>query len=99
MKCWLFPKTKIKEETITETVVDNPNKLKIKDLRVYDDVYIKVEDQLYIAWVVEKTENRLLLSYEINKKLQDMQFIIADLENQSVIKELNRVLILNKEDI
>lgn len=81
------------------TTINEENLRQIKDLKVYDDVYLKIDDTIYEAWVFEKTAKRILLNYTENSKMLDTQFIISEKENKTIIQENNRVLILNNKDL
>lgn len=71
----------------------------IKDLKVYDDVYLKINDTIYLGWVSEIGKNTLSIVYD-NEKMEpyEHQFIIKNLKNQKILVTRNATLILNKRD-
>lgn len=52
----LFPK---KKELLLNEITVDPLK-KIKDIQIYDDVYIQIDNQIYTAWVMQKISTQLL---------------------------------------
>lgn len=73
--------------------------LTIKDIKVYDDVFIKDESQTFNAWVMYKNINSIMVGYSNGDELKDYTFNIRGLWNKSIITEGNKILILNKEDL
>jgi len=81
-------------------VKDNiPETKQIKDLKVYDDVFIKIDNQIYSGWVTDISKNSLSICYEDKEYTPfEVRFIIKNLKNQSVIKNQNKTLIINQRD-
>lgn len=52
----LFPK---KKELLLNEITVDPLK-KIKDIQIYDDVYIQIDNQIYTAWVMQKNINSII---------------------------------------
>ena len=71
----------------------------IKDLKLYDDVYLKINDIIYLGWVSEIGKNTLSIVYD-NEKMEpyEHQFVIKNLKNQKILVTRKATLILNKRD-
>ena len=89
----------IKDEKVNEELIHSKY-LTIEDLKVFDDLYLKMDNKIYEAWVTEKKSKKILICYtDDENKLQEIGFIIDNLLNKSIITENNRMLIINKKDI
>lgn len=88
----LFPKKK--EPLLNEITVD-PLK-KIKDIQIYDDVYIQINNQIYTAWVMKKNINSIIIGYTIGEDIKEYTFNIRGMWNKTQVIQDNKMLILNK---
>lgn len=88
----LFPK---KKELLLNEITVDPLK-KIKDIQIYDDVYIQIDNQIYTAWVVQKNINSIIIDYTIGEDFKEYTFNIRGMWNKTQIIQDNKMLILNK---
>ena len=71
----------------------------IKDLKLYDDVYLKINNSIYEGWICEIGKNTLSVIYDNDQKeLCECRFIIKNLNHQKVITNRNITLIINQKD-
>ena len=67
----------------------------LKDIKQYDDVQIKIEDNIYEGWVVEKKENMVFIVYtDSSGRLIDATFIITRPYNRNRLEQSGKTLIL-----
>lgn len=69
---------------------------KIKDIQIYDDVYIQIDNQIYTAWVMQKNINSIIIGYTIGEDFKEYTFNIRGMWNKTQIIQDNKMLILNK---
>lgn len=65
----------------------------IKDLDVFDDVWVKDEDEIYYGWIFEITRRHITVVYDNAKR--DYKFHIEKQSKQTEIKQDNKVLYCN----
>lgn len=94
--CLKFRKKSKQPEEVKEQIVPNSERIKIKDVRVYDDVFIRVCGDLRHAWVTGIDNETLSVCYG---NMEEADFCIKGHELLSTVVEGNKILILNKEDI
>ena len=94
---WLKKIFGIKEEP---TIVENLKSLKnISQIKQFDDVWIKIDNNIYEGWVTENKENIVYIVYtDDNNKLQDAVFRIERPLTRTTIICNNKTLILNKSE-
>lgn len=81
-----------KKPIVSEPVV---NLTQLNDIKQYDDVQIKIGDNIYEGWVVEKKENVVFIVYTDNSgKLIDTTFTITRPYNRSRLEQSGKTLIL-----
>lgn len=88
----LFPK---KKELLLNEITVDPLK-KIKDIQIYDDVYIQIDNQIYTARVMQKNINSIIIGYTIGEDFKEYTFNIRGMWNKTQIIQDNKMLILNK---
>ena len=66
----------------------------IKDLDVFDDVWIKDEDEIYYGWIFEITRRHITVVYDNAKR--DYKFYIEKQSKQTQIEQDNKILYCNK---
>jgi hypothetical protein len=49
---------------------------KIKDIQIYDDVYIQIDNQIYTACVMQKNINSIIIGYTIGEDFKEYTFNI-----------------------
>lgn len=81
---------------------DNQENVKVfktlETVQIFDDVWVKEDNKLYDAWVCNKT-NGIITVVVNNDVLEEQTFHIKRPLNVSVLKENNKVLMLEKEAI
>ena len=68
----------------------------IKDLDVFDDVWIKENDEIYYGWVYEISRRHITVVYDDAKK--DYKFQIIKPLTNTQIEQDNKVLFCNKPE-
>ena len=83
-----------------------PNPVKIPEKNIlaniaqFDNVWIKLDNNIFEGWVVERVNNTVYTVYsDSDNKLQDATFTISRPLNRTTLEQNNKVLILNKDDI
>ena len=71
----------------------------IKDIKIYDDVYIKINNQVYNAWVMSKNINSIIVGYSIDDRFEEYTFNIRGMWNKTQVIQKDFVLILNQADL
>ena len=66
----------------------------VKDLDVYDDVWIKEGNDVYYGWIYEITRRHVTVVYDNAKR--DYKFYIEKQSKQSQIEQDNKILYCNK---
>lgn len=66
----------------------------IKDLDVFDDVWVKDEDEIYYGWIFEITRRHITVVYDNAKR--DYKFYIEKQSKQTQIEQDNKILYCNK---
>lgn len=67
----------------------------LNDIKQYDDVQIKIGDNIYEGWVVEKKENVVFIVYTDNSgRLIDTTFTITRPYNRNRLEQSGKTLIL-----
>lgn len=88
-----------KKEPILE-IIDIPPNITINDLKMFDDIYVKINSNVYKGWVINKTVNIVAICYEgDDKKLHEMSFNIKGLYSETIVTNMGNSLILNKKDV
>ena len=78
-------------------IVSKPivNLTQLNDIKQYDDVQIKIGDNIYEGWVVEKKENVVFIVYtDSSGRLIDTTFIITRPYNRNRLEQSGKTLIL-----
>lgn len=83
-----------KKELLSNEIVKSLRK--IKDIQIYDDVYIQIDNQIYTAWVMQKNINSIIIGYTIGEDFKEYTFNIRGMWNKTQIIQDNKMLILNK---
>lgn len=65
----------------------------VKDLDVFDDVWIKENNEIYYGWIYEITRRHITAVYDNAKR--DYKFHIEKQSKQTEIKQDNKVLYCN----
>ena len=87
-------KKKVEEPTLS------PSKVTISDIKVFDDVYVKIKDDILPGWITERNGNRItVLCENKDKTIFETGFTIKRPLDRDFIDEENKVLYLNKEAI
>lgn len=68
----------------------------IKDLDVFDDVWVKDEDEIYYGWIFEITRRHITVVYDNAKR--DYKFHIEKQSKQTQIEQDNKTLYCNKPE-
>ena len=85
-------KKKVEEPTSTLS------KVTISDIKVFDDVYVKIKDKILPGWVTERKGNKIMVLCENDDKtIFETAFTITRPLDRDFINEENKVLYLNKE--
>jgi len=66
----------------------------VKDLDVFDDVWVKEGNDIYYGWVYEITRRHVTVVYDNAKR--DYKFYIEKQSKQSQIEQDNKILYCNK---
>ena len=83
-----------------ETIVKTIPKKVLSDLNVYDDVWIKDNNNIYEGWVIERSKKFISVIYsDSENKLQDIKFLIDRPLDRSIIKYCNFFIYLNKSEL
>lgn len=78
-------------------IVSKPivNLTQLNDIKQYDDVQIKIGDNIYEGWVVEKKENVVFIVYtDSSGRLIDTTFTIIRPYNRNRLEQSGKTLIL-----
>lgn len=94
LKHWLSFLFLKKKELPSNEIVKSLRK--IKDIQIYDDVYIQIDNQIYTAWVMQKNINSIIIGYTIGEDFKEYTFNIRGMWNKTQIIQDNKMLILNK---
>lgn len=68
----------------------------VKDLDVFDDVWIKEGNDIYYGWVYEITRRHVTVVYDNAKR--DYKFYIEKQSKQTQIEQDNKTLYCNKPE-
>lgn len=68
----------------------------VKDLDVFDDVWIKEGNDIYYGWVYEITRRHVTVVYDNAKR--DYKFYIEKQSKQTQIEQDNKILYCNKPE-
>lgn len=66
----------------------------VKDLDVFDDVWVKEGNDVYYGWIYEITRRHVTVVYDNAKR--DYKFYIEKQSKQSQIEQDNKILYCNK---
>lgn len=87
-------KKNVEEPTLT------PFKATISDIKVFDDVYVRINGDVLSGWVTERNGNKIIVLCENkDKTIFETDFTIKRPLDRDYIDEENKVLYLNKEAI
>lgn len=87
-------KKNVEEPTLT------PSKAFISDIKVFDDVYVRINGDVLSGWVTERNGNKIVVLCENkDKTIFETDFTIKRPLDRDYIDEENKVLYLNKEAI
>lgn len=87
-------KKNVEEHTLTLS------KATISDIKVFDDVYVKINGDILSGWVTERNGNKIMVLCENkDKTIFETSFTIKRPLDRDYINEENKVLYLNKETI
>lgn len=82
------------------TIVETLPKKVLSELNVYDDVWIKDQENIYEGWVIERSKKFISIVYsDLENKLQDIKFLIDRPLDRSIIKYCNFFIYLNKSEL
>lgn len=68
----------------------------VKDLDVFDDVWVKEDNDIYYGWVYEITRRHVTVVYDNAKR--DYKFYIEKQSKQTQIEQDNKTLYCNKPE-
>lgn len=70
----------------------------VNSCEIFDDIWIKIGNQVYAGFIYGKTRRRLLVTYYDSKKecFVDEWFITANLQDNTKIQKNNLTLYFNK---
>ncbi len=69
----------------------------LADIKKFDDVWIKIDDQLFEGWVVERVGDALLIVYSnANNQLIEVRILIKRPYDKTFFKNENITLLLDK---
>lgn len=68
----------------------------VKDLDIFDDVWIKEGNDVYYGWIYEITRRHVTVVYDNAKR--DYKFYIEKQSKQTQIEQDNKILYCNKPE-
>lgn len=78
-----------------EPVTSNKSSITLADVQQFDDVCIKINDQMFEGWIVEKTNSTVNVVYtDNNKKLHVENFKLERPLNRTELEQNGKTLIL-----
>lgn len=90
---------KIFKKNVEEPILTT-YKATISDIKVFDDVYVRINGDILSGWVTERNGNKIMVLCENkDKTIFETSFTIKRPLDRDYIDEENKVLYLNKETI
>lgn len=78
-----------------EPVTSNKSNLNLANVQQFDDAFVKIGDQMFEGWVVEKTNSTINVVYtDNNKKLHVENFKLERPLNRTELEQNGKTLIL-----
>lgn len=93
---------KLFNKKVKEVPIEVPIKkdINLANISQFDDVWIKIDNNIFDGWVVEKVEDVICICYtDANNRLADALFTIERPLNRTYIEQNGKVLYLKKDDI
>ena len=79
-----------------DTSEANKNKITVKDLQIFDDIWIKDEEEIFKGWIFDISRRCITVVY--GEDLRDFKFQIPRPTNVTEIIQGNKILYCNEPE-
>lgn len=87
--------SKSEDSTETNTLTD----INLGNVKIFDDVWIQEDDNIYDGWVFAKSSDYITIIYSKKRDVYDVSFKIERPLDRTKITQNNKTLILKRDDV
>lgn len=87
--------SKSEDSTETNTLMD----INLGNVKIFDDVWIQEDDNIYDGWVFAKSSDYITIVYSKKHGVYDASFKIERPLDRTKITQNNKTLILKRDDV